>query len=48
MFRALDFVKFIFKLDNLRKKVKSCNRFGMVINGLERKRSMSSAYAASL
>lgn len=48
MLRALDFGKFIFKLDNLWKRLKSCSRLGIVIKGLERKRWMSSAYAANL
>lgn len=48
IFRALDFQKFICRLESVLKSEKSLSRLGMVIIGSVRKSRISSAYAAIL
>lgn len=48
MFKAFDFVKLIWRLEIVLKRVKSLSKFGLVVMGSERNSRISSACAAIL
>lgn len=48
MFKAIDFVKLIWRLEIVLKRAKSLSKLGMVVMGSERNRRISPAYPAIL